>query len=265
MDISGANTLLQEEHATAGIEHTFNRLTLKLTGTVADYNYSDVTDPTLTGPVPFADIRDYRETVGTLRSTYEFQSSWAGFIESSINERDYDQPITVSGIRRGSAGFTAMAGVNLRVGGTLFGEIAGGWGQQQPIDDTLKTISGPLLNGDLIWMPSPSTKLEFLARSEIDETTLEDSAGAIDHFFELSLQQAFWRYLVLGVYGSYEVADFAEDPQIDRRTKFGATSEYYFNPILSAYARYEHTDFTSTQAASDFVEDEVKVGLKLRR
>ena len=43
------------------------------------------------------------------------------------------------------------------------------------------------------------TKLEFLARTEIDETTLEDSAGAIDHFFELSLQHAFWRYLVLGV------------------------------------------------------------------
>ena len=92
------------------------------------------------------------------------------------------------------------------------------------------------------------TKLEFLARTEIDETTFEDSAGAIDHFFELSLQHAFWRYLVLGVYGSYEVADFSGDAQVDRRTKIGATSEYYFNPVLSAYARYEHTDFTSTDA-----------------
>lgn len=115
-------------------------------------------------------------------------------------------------------------------------------------------------------MPTPSTKLEFLARSDISETTLEDSAGAIDHFFELSLQQAFWRYLVLGVYASYEVADFAGNPEIDRRTKLGATSEYYFNPVLSAYARYEHTDFTSTPDASgDFVEDELKVGVKLRR
>ena len=265
-DISNANTAVEEQHATAGIEHTFNRLTLKLTGTVADYNYADATDPTLSGPVPFADIRDYRETLGTLRSTYEFQSSWAGFIESSINDRVYREPITVAGIRRGSSGFTTLAGVNLRLAGTLFGEIAGGWGQQQPIDDSLKTISGPLLNGDLIWMPTPSTKLEFLARSEIDETTLEDSAGAIDHFFELSLQHAFWRYLVLGVYASYEVADFADDPEIDRRVKLGATGEYYFNPVLSAYARYEHTDFTSTpDAASNFVEDELKVGLKLRR
>ncbi len=158
-----------------------------------------------------------------------------------------------------------MAGVNLRVAGTLFGEIAGGWGEQQPIDDSLETIKGPLINGDLIWMPTPMTKLEFLARTEIDETRFEDSAGAIDHFFELSLQHAFWRYLVLGVYGSYEVADFVGDPQIDRRTKIGATGEYYFNPVMSAYARYEHTDFNSSDAGSDFVEDELKIGLKFRR
>jgi len=266
-DISNAaDSKLIEEHATAGIEHTFNRLTLKLTGIVADYNYSDTTDPGLVGPVPFADIRDYREVVGTLRSTYEFQPSWAGFIETSINDRDYREPINVAGIRRGSSGFTALAGVNLRLAGTLFGEIAAGWGEQQPIDNSLSTISGPLLNGDLIWMPTASTKLEFLASTDLSETTLEDSAGAIDHFFELSLQQAFWRYLVLGVSASYEVADFSDDPEIDRRVKLGATGEYYFNPVLSAYARYEHTDFTSTpDSGSDFVEDEIKIGLKLRR
>jgi hypothetical protein len=61
------------------------------------------------------------------------------------------------------------------------------------------------------------------------------------------------------------VADFAGEQQIDRRTKYGATSEYYFNPVWSIYARYEHTDFTSTDSTSDFIEDELKIGVKLRR
>ncbi|HXG78617.1 MAG TPA: outer membrane beta-barrel protein, partial [Methyloceanibacter sp.] len=96
--------------------------------------------------------------------------------------------------------------------------------------------------------------------------TLEDSAGAVDHFFQLSLQKAVWRYLVLGVYGSYERADYAGSQQVDQRTKVGATGEYYFNPITSAYVRYEHTDFFSTPDPSgDFVEDEIKIGIKLRR
>ena len=265
-DIAGANEVLVEQHATAALEHTFNRLRLKFTGTAADYNYSDVGgDPTLGGPVPFGDIRDYREVIGTVRSTYEFQSRWAGFIETSVNERDYSEPIPVAGFRRGSTGYTAQAGVNLRLGGTLFGEIAAGWGEQQPIDSSFEKISGPLINGNLIWLPRPSTKLEFIARSDIAETTLEESSGALDHFFSLSLEQALWRFLVLGIYASYEVADFVGTDQIDQRAKLGTTAEYYFNPVVSAYARYEHTDFTSTDSTSDFVEDEFKVGLKFRQ
>jgi hypothetical protein len=266
-DIATAeNTKLEEQHATAELEHTFNRLTLRLTGTVADFNYSDIGDTPISGPVPLADIRDYTETLGILRSTYEFQSNWAGFIETSINERDYREPLTVAGFRRGSMGWTVLGGVNLRLWGTLFGEIGVGWGEQQPIDDNFATVSGPLVNGNLIWMATPTTKFEFIARSDIAETTLEDSAGAVDNFFQLSLQKAFWRYLVLGVYGSYEIADFAGSSQVDQRTKVGATGEYYFNPVLSAYVRYEHTDFSSTPDPSgDFVEDEVKIGIKLRR
>jgi hypothetical protein len=71
-----------------------------------------------------------------------------------------------------------------------------------------------------------------------------------------------WRYLVLGAYGSYEIAAFVGDNQ---RIKGGFTIAYYFNPVLSLYGRYEHTAFISTDAARDFDEDEVRMGLKLRR
>jgi hypothetical protein len=80
----------------------------------------------------------------------------------------------------------------------------------------------------------------------------------------VSLQHAFWRYLVLGTYVSYEVADFVDDPQIHQRVKEGLTAEYYFNPYFSVYSRYEHTDFFSTEEASDFVENEVRLGMRIR-
>ena len=96
-------------------------------------------------------------------------------------------------------------------------------------------------------MPTPSTKLEFLARSEIDETTLVDSFGAIDRFYELSLQHAFWRYFVLGTYVSYEIADYVGDPLVDQRTKAKASRPTIISiRILSVYGRYEHTDFFTT-------------------
>jgi hypothetical protein len=119
-------------------------------------------------------------------------------------------------------------------------------------------------NADIIWMMTPVTKVEFLARSEIDETTLVDSLGAIDRFYELSVQHAFWHYLVLGAYVSYEIADYVDNPLVDQRWKEGLTAEYYFNPYASVYARYEHTDFTSTDPESDFTENEVRLGMRIR-
>ena len=43
------------------------------------------------------------------------------------------------------------------------------------------------------------------------------------------------------------------------------TAEFYFNEYFSVYGRFEHTDFTSTIAASDFTENEVRLGVRVRR
>ena len=264
-DIAGNQTSLQEQHLEAYADHNFNRVTMKLTGIVADYKYNDDQDPFLEGPVPFQDIRDYSETQGMLRTSYEFTPVWTGFVEGSLNQRDYKQEVSSEGIHRGSSGSVVAAGATVNFSNKLTGEISLGWGQQESIEESFSPIEGPLLNADLIWLPSPLTKVEFIARSEIDETTLVDSLGAIDRFYELSLQHAFWTYLVLGGYVSYEKADYVDDPLVDRRVKEGLTAEYYFNPLVSTYARYEHTDFTSTDAASNFIENEVRVGMRFRR
>jgi hypothetical protein len=270
-DIAGQQTDLIEQHVTAAADHTFNRLTLKLSGTIADYNYEntetsilDPNDPTQTNFIPFKDIRDYREDELKLRSSYQLKPETAVFFEGEVNDRNYREPLNSAGFRRGSSGVVLLTGVTLDLPGRLTGEISGGWGAQQSIDEHLSSLEGPLLNADLIWQPTPLTKLEFIARSEIDETSLTDSLGAIDRYYELSLQHAFWRYLVLGSYVSYEKANYADDPLVDQRVKEGLTAEYYFNPYASVYARYERTDFFSTQEANDFIENEVRLGVRIR-
>jgi hypothetical protein len=242
-------------------------LTLAAAQTFAEYDYDDQVNAGFVeeGGVPFQDVRDYTEALTTLRGTYEFNSAWAGFVEGALSNREYAEPVNVAGFRRGSEGYSLLTGANLRLGPRLFGEIAFGWGSQAPIDDRLAVIEGPLIDADLIWMLTPITKLEFIARSEIDETTLDESAGAIDRFYSLSLQHAFWRYLVLGTFVSYERADYAGVDQVDQRLKGGLTGEYYFNPVVSVYGRYEHTNFVSTFSENNFEEDQVRMGLKLRR
>lgn len=224
-DIVGEETVLHEQHIAAFAQHRFNRLVLDLTGSVADYDYEDV--------------------------------SGAGDIGK--------EPIDVPGLRCDSSGFDVQTGLIFGLPGTLTGEIGIGWGEQQAIDDLLEPIEGLLLNADLIGMPTPMTKVEFLARSELSPTTLTDSLGAVDRFYELSLQHAFYRFLVLGAYVSYEIADYVEDPLVEERVREGVTAEYYFNEYFSVYGCYEHTDFTSTDVANEFTENEVRVGVRVRR
>jgi hypothetical protein len=269
-DIAGIQTNVREEHITAGADHTFNRLTVEVEGTVARYDYSDlgalgVFDPSINRIIPQQDIRDYREDELTMRGTYELQPDLALFVEGEISQEVYEQPISINGITRDSNGFAVLSGMTFAFSDAFFGELSLGWGEQTSLDEALAPIEGVLLNADIIWLPTPMTMVEFLARSEVSTSSLVDSLGAIDRFYELSVQHAFWRFLVVGGYVSYEIADYAASTLVDERVKEGATAEYFFNPNFSIYARYEHTDFFSTDRLNEFNENEVRIGMRIRK
>jgi hypothetical protein len=232
-DITGLETSLQEQHIAADAQHRFNRLTLDLTGSVADYDYQDLSGADDFGPIPFQDVNDYLERELKLRGTYELKPELSVFVEGAISERDYREPLAVPGLRHDTSGFDVQTGLIFGLPGTLTGEIGVGWGEQQPIDNFFSPVEGFLLNADLIWMPTPMTKLEFITRTEVSPTSLVDSVGAVDRFYELSLQHAFYRYLVLGAYVSYEVADYVDIALVDERIKEGVTAEYY-SPSMGA-------------------------------
>jgi hypothetical protein len=252
---------------TAGADHTFNRLTIEAEGRASSYDYSDFGgpfDPTVQSGVPTVDIRDYAEDELRLRGTYAFNSALGGFTEGTLIRDKYKQPIDVNGLRRDSSGYTIQSGLDLSLANQISGEIGIGWGQQQSVDDKVAPIEGFLLNADLLWRPTSLTLMEFISLSEVSTSTLTDSLGAIDRFYQLSLQHAFWNYLVVGGFLSYEIADYAGSDQVDQRLKEGASAEYYFNAYTSVYARYEHTDFFSTDKASDFLENEFRIGMRIR-
>jgi len=267
-DIAGFQTNVQEEHITAAAAHTFNRLTMEVEGIVSDYHYSDrgqgLFDPIRDTIIPQEDIRDYREDELRVRGTYDFNPRLAMYVEGELSRERYEQPISVSGITRDSDGFAVLSGMTFAFSDALSGDINLGWGEQSSIDESVGPIEGLLLNANIIWQPTPMTLVEFIARSDVSTTTLVDSLGAVDRFYELSIQQALWRYLVVGTFVSYEVADFAVTEQVDERFRTGASAEYYFNPHMSVYTEYDYTDFFSSNNTSDFTENRLRAGVRIR-
>ena len=270
-DIAGFQTNVQEEQISAAARHNFNRVTVEVEGSISTFDYEDLTGTQLTiadtlagTQIPQADVRDYREHELTMRGTYEFNPGLSLYVEGELTEDVYEQPVTVSGITRDSSGFATLAGMTYSISDAFYGDISLGWGEQTSIADDTAPIEGVLFNADIVWMPSPMTLVEFIASSSIATSNTVDSLGAVSRSYRLSLQHAFWRYLVVGGYLSYETADYVDNELVDERMREGLTFEYFFNPNMSVYTRYEHTDFMSTDRFSEYTENEVRVGMRIR-
>ena len=110
-DITGVTTSLQEQHILANAQHRFNRLILDLTGSVADYDYSDLSGDDDLGAIPFQDVNDYLERELKLRGTYELKPELSVFVEVAISERDYREPLAVPGLRHDTSGFDVQTGL----------------------------------------------------------------------------------------------------------------------------------------------------------
>jgi hypothetical protein len=262
-DVNVANSNLAERHAAVGFNHRFNRVTMAVTGTIADYDYSNV----LLGDGSsnnFAD-QDYLERDLKLRSSYEFQPDLVGFIETGLNDRDYRQAETADGYEKGSSGYTLQSGFDFHLGGKLSGTTEIGYGAQNPIDGRLEPVDGFLLNADVLWQMTALTSLDFQARTDLDETTLTDASCALDRFYGLTLTHNLRDNVILGGFITFETAEYIGENASDARLREGLTAEYMLNRNLALVGNYTHTDFNGTTDSSNYNADQVTVGLRLRK
>ena len=161
------------------------------------------------------------------------------YVEGELAEDVYEQPVPKTGLVRDSTGFAVLAGTTFAFSDALFGNISVGWGEQNSIADDTAPIEGVLFNADIVWMPTPRTSVELIATSSVNVLSKADSLGAISRSYRLSLQQVFWRYLAVGGYLNYELADYVDKSLREERMREGLTLEYFFNPNKSVYTRYE--------------------------
>lgn len=256
-------TPIKTSQASLQLSRQFNRLTALVRGVVTKNDYDDV--PLINGGVANNDDRDYTEQQIVSRLSYGFRPGVAAFVEGSRNRRDYDSPVDDDGIRRDSTGYTILSGLTLDLGSKLTGEFSGGFARQTPKDSALEDVEGPIVNAALVWRATPLTTLRFNATSEIRETTSVDSAGSLVHTARLALEHAFRRNLIAGVSIGYEFEDFAQSHQEDRDYLAGLTAEYRLSRSLALVGRYDFTKSTSSVPDSDYIENKVRLGLRLRR
>ncbi len=244
--------------AEVALNHRFNRLSVRLRGSVADSTYSRTDD------MSNAD-RDTVETQQAVRAAWEFKPTLSVYAEQEFNQRDKAAP-PPDGIPRDSEGTRTRVGLDFgSTGAILRGTISVGYGRQTPNDKRLQPVDAFLFDANLAWRPTEITSFLLTAQSDIYDTTTQDSGGVIAHTVGLEARHALRRYLIASAGLIYTFNDYDHTPVTESTLTSFAGIEYYASPELVLFARYQHLDFASHDLDGDYEIDEVRVGARIRK
>lgn len=255
----------------AGVEanHRVNRLTLQLRGAVTDNIYGTVpaTPDPLTGVTATIDGNDrnyvQREIGG--RAGWQFNPNLQLYADVVLNNRTHEAVSSTDGILRNSDGYRAQVGVAFDKRGKLQGEASAGYASQTPDDVRLKTVSGVIYNGKLSWQPTGLTEVIATANSDIGETSLAGSGGALTRTTGVEVRHALRRHIILVAGASYAVANFGGSSLKETSTVGRLGLEYYLTREAAVLAGYQHTNFETNGVTKGYEDNTVRVGVRVRR
>lgn len=259
---AGTRPNINVDRYRAALNHRFNRLSVQVRGSIIDTSYSD----DVIGDVPISNAdRDFTLYEQAVRPRWEFSPYLFAFSDIAINQREYNVAAFSDGILRSSRGERYRVGVSFgEVGEILRGTISLGYGRQTPDSSELAVIDGLLIDADLAWQVDALTTLQFIATSEVAETTTAGSGGVMERTYGLEARHAFTRYLV-GIAGiGYMTRDFVGANATENQFTAAVGAEYYVNRWATLFTRYEHTDFNSSQPDGSYTAEEIQAGVRLR-
>lgn len=268
---AGTRADITTSRALLAVNHRFNRLSLQLRGSVAEFDFSNTVNQ---GIVTDNGVRNYRATEEALRATWEFKPTLSAFSEVEINQRDYGR-LDAAGLDRSSDGERYRVGVSFvsptRSAGDrsqnpiLAGEISVGYGQQRPRAFVLPDVSGVILDSTLTWRPTALTAVAFNARSDFGETQTAGAGGIKNQSVGTDVRHELRRNLIATAGINTTFADYQGSELEETETRVSAGLEYFLSREAIVFGRYNHVNFKSNAPASSYDLDEVRVGMRIRR
>jgi hypothetical protein len=248
---------------TLGIVQRYNRFELGLRGLFDRYVYQNA--ELTSGAIFNLSDRNYDAYGARLRGAYEWTPGIKPFVEVGIDTRKFDLDVDFTGIRRGSDGWLARAGVAFERRGLLTGEISAGYMQRRYRDPSLPEISGLLFDSSLVWTATPLTKVTLGATSTIEESFVPGASGMFRHEAKIVVEHAFRHWLTGAVNFSYGIEDYLGAGRDDHRLRTGASLTYYLNRYMALRGEYRYEQLISDVPGQSVAANVGLIGLRLQR
>jgi len=162
--VGGEPDTFEKRGAAVGLSRSLNRVLLSFEGRYDDYKYDN----------PARAFRDRSDREWRARAGYRIPSGHEVFARATRYDRRYDT--RRRGLDRDSDGWELAVGVDLDLGGLLFGELFAGYRRQSYEGIGLRSVERPSFGVELDWNVSPMTTLSATASRAVEETILDASA-----------------------------------------------------------------------------------------
>jgi hypothetical protein len=246
------------------LNHRFNRLSVQLRGAVTDVDYAPVAS--IGGGTISNNDRDIRTTEEAVRASWEFKPTLFSFIEAGLNQRNYKTAALNDGVSRDSTGERYRLGFSFGSSGQrLRGEASVGYAVQRPSDSRLKETAGFIFDANLGYRMSALTSFLLTAKSDVTESSLTGSGGALSRQVGVEARHSFRRDVIASAGLAYAVSDFSGASQVEKEIRSTLGVEYFLNREVTMFSRYLHTNFDSTNSTRNYNADEFRIGMRVKR
>lgn len=241
--------------------HEWNKTTLRLTGTMTEFDYEDVTDAL--GNNINNDDQDYIENSITARLAYTFHSGLYVYVEGNYIERDYDAALDDDGFQRGSDEQNYRLGLIHDLTSKIRFEASIGYQALFADDARFIDVEDFVYEASLNFRPTRQTTVTLSTSKSYDATDIAGTIAVEETNYSIALNHYFQPKIRMNAALSHEEEIFEGIDQSQKTLTAELTLEYIFNRHARLIAGYEFTD-VSTNDGGDYQENQFRIGLNLR-
>ncbi len=245
---------------TLGLEQDYNRLSFGVGATFDRITYQDskLTDGTSSSNID----RNYNQTGGVGRASYDILPGLRPFVEISADTRKRDTDVDRLGFNRNSSGASGRVGSTFELTRLITGEASIGYGARMYQDARLANLTGLLTTGVVTWQLTPLTALRAIATTSLDETTLANASGVVTRTYTGEVVHDFRRWLTgIGRF-TYGTLDYQGAGRTDELYSASLDVIYRLSREWQLKAQIRRDDIKSNVPGSTTTANTVMVGVR---
>lgn len=187
------------------------------------------------------------------------------FVEGSFLWRRFDTKCSDAICEdRNSKGYALRGGVVVSSGPKLNGEISAGYRIEDLDDERLEDLAGLTVDASLVWSPSRLTTVTAGLGTNFDTTDVDGASGSIIYSGDLRIAHGFNDRLAAEAGIGYELRDY-QGIDVEERTATGLLGlTYAFSRNVALTTQYTHRRFDSSDNGSDYSENSIEAGVRIR-